>query len=139
MTSCESKASPSLSAWTSFMALSWSLFLMFEKMDSFQVSSMSCSHRNEQKENKTINKKILKITQLYGEGGENKTESGRPHFADDAVLYVGLLVASLLAHQSDLQLAERFGQDVTLREELPPLHDVGLQQRCVVLVTQHTL
>lgn len=62
-----------------------------------------------------------------------------PHFADQAVLHVGLLVASLLAHQSNLQLTERLGQDVTLREELPPLHDVGLQQRRVVLVTQHSL
>lgn len=47
MTSCESKASPSLSAWTSFMALSCSLFLMLEKMDSFHVSSMSCSEHRE--------------------------------------------------------------------------------------------
>lgn len=62
-----------------------------------------------------------------------------PHLADDAVLHVGLLVASLLAHQSDLQLTERFGQDVTLCEELPPLHDVGLQQCSVILVTQHPL
>lgn len=62
-----------------------------------------------------------------------------PHLADDAVLHVGLLVASLLAHQSDLQLTERLRQDVTLCEELPPLHNVGLQQRCVILVTQHPL
>lgn len=58
-----------------------------------------------------------------------------PHLADNAVLHVGLLAASLLAHQSDLQLAEGLGQDVTLCEELPPLHDVGLQQCCVILVT----
>lgn len=42
ITSWESKASPSLSAWTSFIALSWSLFFIFENMDSFHVSSMSC-------------------------------------------------------------------------------------------------
>lgn len=42
MTSWESKASPSRSAWTSFIALSCSLFLMLEKMDSFHVSSISC-------------------------------------------------------------------------------------------------
>lgn len=62
-----------------------------------------------------------------------------PHLADDAVLHVGLLVASLLAHQSDLQLTERLGQDVTLCEELPPLHNVSFQQGRVVLVTQHPL
>lgn len=45
MTSCESKASPSRSAWTSFMALSCRRFLMLEKMDSFHVSNMSWEHR----------------------------------------------------------------------------------------------
>lgn len=49
-----------------------------------------------------------------------------PHLADNAVLHVRLLAASLLAHQSDLQLAERLGQDVALCEELPPLHNVSL-------------
>lgn len=49
------------------------------------------------------------------------------HLAYDAVLNVRLLVAALLPHQCDLQLTERFGQDVTLCEELPPLHNVGLQ------------
>lgn len=61
------------------------------------------------------------------------------HLAYDAVLHVCLLVAALFAHQCDLQLTEGFGQDVALREELPPLHNVGLQQRCVVLVAQHPL
>lgn len=61
------------------------------------------------------------------------------HLPNDAVLYVGLLVASLFAHQGDLQLAERFGQDVALREELPPLHDVRFEQGRVVLMTQHAL
>lgn len=61
------------------------------------------------------------------------------HLAYDAVLHVCLLVAALFAHQCDLQLAERFRQDVTLGEELPPLNNVGLQQRCVVLVAQHPL
>lgn len=45
--------------------------------------------------------------------------------ADDAVFHVGLFVASLFAHQSDLELTEGLGQDVALREKLPPLHDVG--------------
>lgn len=57
------------------------------------------------------------------------------HLADDAVFHVGLLVAALFAHQSDLQLTERLGQDVALRKKLPPLYDVGFQQCCVVLVT----
>lgn len=47
------------------------------------------------------------------------------HLAYDAVLHVCLLVAALFAHQCDLQLTEGFGQDVALREELPPLHNVG--------------
>lgn len=72
-------------------------------------------------------------------GGRAPPPPQHHHLADDAVLHVGLLVASLLAHQSDLQLAERFGQDVTLRKELPPLHNVGLQQCCVILVTEHPL
>lgn len=41
ITSWESKASPSLSAWTSFMALSCRRLLMLEKIDSFHVSSIS--------------------------------------------------------------------------------------------------
>lgn len=61
------------------------------------------------------------------------------HLTNDAVLNIGLLVASLFAHQGDLQLAERFGQDVALCEELPPLHDVCFEQRRVVLMTQHAL
>lgn len=43
MTSCESNASPNLSAWTSFIALSWSRFFMLQNMDSFHVSSISFS------------------------------------------------------------------------------------------------
>lgn len=61
------------------------------------------------------------------------------HLSNDAVLHVGLLVAALLAHQRDLQLAEGLGQDVALGEELAPLHDVGFEQSCVILVTQHSL
>lgn len=57
------------------------------------------------------------------------------HLSDDTVFHVGLLVAPLFAHQSDLQLTERLWQDVALREKFPPLHDVGFQQCCVVLVT----
>lgn len=67
------------------------------------------------------------------------TTAFQSHLADDAVFHVGLLVAALFAHQSDLQLTERLGQDVALREKLPPLHDVGFQQRRVILVTQHSL
>lgn len=71
---------------------------------------------------------------------DHSKKTNKPtHLADDAVLHVGLLVASLLTHQSDLQLAERFGQNVTLCEELPPLHNVRLQQRRVILVTKHSL
>lgn len=61
------------------------------------------------------------------------------HLAYDAVLHVCLLVAALFAHQCDLQLTERFRQDVALGEELSPLNNVGLQQSCVVLVAQHPL
>lgn len=65
--------------------------------------------------------------------------AGRGHLSNDAVLNVGLLVAALFSHQGDLQLAEGLGQDVALREELPPLHNVGFEQRRVVLVTQNAL
>lgn len=47
------------------------------------------------------------------------------HLAYDAVLHVCLLVAALFAHQGDFQLAEGFGQDVALGEELPPLYNVS--------------
>lgn len=131
MTSWESKASPSLSAWTSFMALSCSLFLMLEKMDSFHVSSISC---------RETHKAVYLITWWHCTCTIKTTQTvAPPHLADDAVLHIWFLVAALFSHQSDLQLAERLGQDVTLCEELPPLHNVGFQQRCVILVTQHPL
>lgn len=61
------------------------------------------------------------------------------HLAYNAVLHVGFLVAALFSHQCDLQLTEGFGQDVALGEELPPLHNVGFEESCVVLVAQHSL
>lgn len=67
------------------------------------------------------------------------TPAATPYLAHYAVLHVGLLVASLFAHQCDFQLTEGLGQDVTLCEKLPPLHNIGLQQRRVILVTQHPL
>lgn len=70
---------------------------------------------------------------------QQKSSRRRPHLANNAVLHIGLLVASLFAHQCDLQLTERFGQDVTLCEELSPLHDVRFEQCRVILVTQHAL
>lgn len=48
------------------------------------------------------------------------------HLAYNAVLHVCLLVAALFAHQCDLKLTKRFGQDVTLGEKLSPLYNVGL-------------
>lgn len=80
------------------------------------------------------------VNASVGDCGKKKNAPpASPHLADDAVLHVGLLVASLLTHQCDLQLAERFGQDVTLCKKLSPLHNVGLQQGRVILVTEHPL
>lgn len=61
------------------------------------------------------------------------------HLAYNAVLHVGFLVAALFSHQCDLQLTEGFGQDVALGEELPPLHNVGFEERRIVLMAQHSL
>lgn len=61
------------------------------------------------------------------------------HLPNNAILHIGLLAAALFAHQSDLQLAKGLGQNVTLCEELPPLHDVSLEKRRVILVTEHSL
>lgn len=58
---------------------------------------------------------------------------------NNAVFHIGLLVGALFAHQGDFQLAEWLGQNVTLREELPPLHDVSLEERRVILMTEHSL
>lgn len=78
----------------------------------------------------------LKSRPLHPRGSSPTSSS---HLAYDAVLHVRFLVAALFAHERDLQLTEGLGQDVALGEELPPLYDVGLQQRRVILVAQHPL
>lgn len=61
------------------------------------------------------------------------------HLPYYAVLHIGLLVATLLTHQSDLKLAKWLRQDVTLSEELPPFNNVSLEEGRVILVTEHPL
>lgn len=64
---------------------------------------------------------------------------GSAHLPNNAILHVGFLIAALFTHQGDLQLAERLGQNVALCEEFPPLHNVSLEERCVILMTEYSL